>query len=93
MADDPLMTMTIKIHPRYAGKILEALALAQLESRDGTGDKITRICRSADYAMAAEIVGHALGQHMAKAPEHGAWGRWLADHVIRYVKRLTTKEV
>lgn len=80
----PPMEITIKIHPRYAGKIIEGLAYAQSRVSDVTDDRITRACLRADYSIAADIVGLALGEQVAKTLGHNAWTRWLSARVIQF---------
>jgi hypothetical protein len=89
---DPLEVMTIKIHPRWAGKILEALALAQTHTDQTVTDPISRVVIRTDYAFAANTVGRALGDHMATAPGHDAWRRWLSDRVIAFARKIYDDE-
>lgn len=88
----PPMEITVKIHPRFAGKIIEALALAQSRVNELSDDRITRACLLSDYAIAADIVGKALGKQVAKTPDHPAWMRWLSARVIRFVLSQLAKE-
>lgn len=91
-AKTPPMEITIKIHPRYAGKIIEGLAYAQSRVGDMTNDRITRACLLADYRQAAEVVGMALGRQVAKTPGHPAWMRWLSARVIQFALSQLAKE-
>lgn len=88
----PPMEITIKIHPRYAGKIIEALALAQSHVSDLSQDRITRAWLLADFRQAADVVGMALGKQVAKTPGHPAWMRWLSARVIQFALSQLARE-
>lgn len=83
-----LQKLKITIHPRYAGKILEALELAQVNARTLDTDSLSRIVIAADYEITANVVGTALGKHIAKAPESPIWRRWLSGKVIAFAMRV-----
>lgn len=81
--------VTIKIHPRYIGVILEALSATQVTVRKSVTDRITRACLVSDLDIASEGVAGPLGALIASDPDNPCWQRWLPDAVI--AKCLSTQ--